>query len=134
MTPVKIKKQSMHNVRGKDAEYLVGMLLRPILRGKGKVVNKLKKPLKSWKRESCKSVSEDRVGIGERSPLAAAAIQLWGMRKSYHCVCTISSSPLQREPSRKGNILAVILQDRSETNAEKTDKDPTVPLSNTKIF
>ena len=99
---LQIKKQSMHNAQGKVAEYLVGMLLRPILRGKGKVVNKLKKPLKSWKRESCKSVSEDRVGIGEPSPPAAAAIQLWGMRKSYHCVCTISSSPLQRELSKKG--------------------------------
>ena len=60
------------------------------------------KPSKSWKRESCKSVSEDRVGIGEPSSPAAAAIQLWGMRKSYHCVCTILSSPLHREPSRKG--------------------------------
>ena len=99
----------MHNVQGKVAVYLVEMLLRPILRGKGKVVNKLVlaeenlgNPWKSWKRESCKSVSEDRVCIGEPSPPAAAAIQLWGMRKSYHCVCTISSSPLQREPSRKG--------------------------------
>ena len=106
---LQIKKQSMHNAQGKVAEYLVGMLLRPILRGKGKVVNKLVlakenlgNPWKFWKRESCKSVSEDRVGIGERSPPAAPAIQLWGMRKSYHCVCTISSSPLQRELSRKG--------------------------------
>ena len=31
----------MHNVQGKVAVYLVEMLLRPILRGKGKVVNKL---------------------------------------------------------------------------------------------
>ena len=99
----------MYNVQGKAVVYLVGMLLRPILRGLGKVVNKLilvednlGNPWKSWKRESCKSVSEDRVGIGESSPPAAAAIQLWGMRKSYHSVCTISSSPLQREPSRKG--------------------------------
>ena len=53
---LQIKKQSMHNVQGKVAEYLVGMLLRPILRGKGKVLNKLvlaeenhEKPLKSWK-------------------------------------------------------------------------------------
>ena len=59
----------MHNVQGKVAVYLVGMLLRPILRGKGKVVNKLALAEENlgnpWKRESCKSVSEDRVGIGE---------------------------------------------------------------------
>ena len=51
----------MYNVQGKAVVYLVGMLLRPILRGIGKVVNKLilakeslGNPWKSWKRESCK--------------------------------------------------------------------------------